>query len=302
MQMNLESQNKEIVAEVKQAIASGSLGEWVEPWISKGMPTNLSTGRIYSGMWNQRILHKAFSQRIFRAHSWATFSQIRKIGGRVLKGEHGVGIIMPKVITEKSPDETDENRQMYFRSVAVFNIEQTNLKLSDYFVDPKPPKALNQDEAYQWIKAIKHRLKGTENAPAYDDNEDAIHMPAIDTFATKEDYFASYFHELGHWTRHKDRLNRGSKYKDPEAAYAFEELVAELSSAYVTAFLGYKTNLQHKEYIQWWYTQMEAEPAIISRAGALASRAFNYLANFAPDHMMLRFNTSKIAHTNGDEA
>jgi hypothetical protein len=47
---------------------------------------------------------------------------------------------------------------------------------------------------------------------------------------------------------------------------------------------------------------MEAEPAIISRAGALASRAFNYLANFAPDHMMLRFNTSKIAHTNGDEA
>jgi antirestriction protein ArdC len=142
MQMNLESQNKEIVAEVKQAIASGSLGEWVAPWISKGMPTNLSTGRIYSGMWNQRILHKAFSQRIFRAHSWATFSQIRKIGGRVLKGEHGVAIIMPKVITEKSPDETDENRQMYFRSVAVFNIEQTNLKLSDYFVDPKAAQGL----------------------------------------------------------------------------------------------------------------------------------------------------------------
>jgi antirestriction protein ArdC len=43
------------------------------------------------------------------------------------------------------------------------------------------------------------------------------------------------FHELGHWTGHKSRLDRDLRHRFGERAYAAEELIAELCAAFLCA-------------------------------------------------------------------
>ena len=45
-------------------------------------------------------------------------------------------------------------------------------------------------------------------------------------------------HELGHWTGHSTRLNRDLQNRFGSAAYAMEELRAELASAFMAGELG----------------------------------------------------------------
>ena len=61
-------------------------------------------------------------------------------------------------------------------------------------------------------------------------------------------------HELSHWTGHSSRLARDLKNRFGTAAYAAEELIAELSSAMLGAELGLPvTHLDsHASYIEHW--------------------------------------------------
>jgi antirestriction protein ArdC len=90
------------------------------------------------------------------------------------------------------------------------------------------------------------------------------------------------FHELGHWTGHKDRLNR---YKSEKRAkdspeYAFEDLVAELTACFLLAYLGipdrYEVN-QHAGYIQGYIKLLENDAKALKRAAGQASRAAHFL-------------------------
>ena len=61
-------------------------------------------------------------------------------------------------------------------------------------------------------------------------------MPNKQRFGSELDVITILFHELGHWTGHKDRLNRSGvvqswEFGSPE--YAFEELVAELTACFL---------------------------------------------------------------------
>ena len=61
---------------------------------------------------------------------------------------------------------------------------------------------------------------------------DEIVLPERRLFDDSANFYATALHELTHWTGGKKRLNRDMKGSLGNASYAFEELIAELGSAF----------------------------------------------------------------------
>ncbi|HMB04237.1 MAG TPA: zincin-like metallopeptidase domain-containing protein, partial [Isosphaeraceae bacterium] len=84
---------------------------------------------------------------------------------------------------------------------------------------------------------IRH---GASLNPCYMGAIDIVVMPNMGQFEDDEDYYAALLHELLHSTGHKSRLNRFEKREgeNREERYGFEELVAELGAAFLSASCG----------------------------------------------------------------
>ena len=74
-------------------------------------------------------------------------------------------------------------------------------------------------------------------------------MPRFEAFKSAAAFYSVTFHELGHWTGHKSRLDRDLRGRFGERAYAAEELVAELSAAFLSAEFAIDGDLRHAGYI-----------------------------------------------------
>ena len=89
-------------------------------------------------------------------------------------------------------------------------------------------------------------------------------------------------HELGHATGHPSRLNRDQSGSYGTKKYAFEELVAELSSAFSCASLGIVPTVRHADYIGSWLEVLREDSRAIVRAASQASKAVDHLLGFVP--------------------
>jgi antirestriction protein ArdC len=77
------------------------------------------------------------------------------------------------------------------------------------------------------------------------------------------------------------RLNRDLKSRFNEKSYAAEELVAELSAAFLCAHLNIKGELRHADYIGHWIALLKDDPRAIFTAASKASQAADYLRAFS---------------------
>lgn len=98
-------------------------------------------------------------------------------------------------------------------------------------------------------------------------------------FKSPGHYAATMLHELGHWTGHKSRLDRElhkGRFGNPE--YAAEELVAELTSAFLCAELGIDgEGQQHATYLASWLKALKDDKRFIFAAASAAQKAANFL-------------------------
>lgn len=114
---------------------------------------------------------------------------------------------------------------------------------------------------------------------------DCIQMPherlftASDTGKRSEDYYAVLFHELTHWSGVENRLNRELGKRFGDHAYAMEELIAELGSAFLCGSLSItpQPRPDHAGYIAHWLDVMKADKRAIFTAAAKASEAISFL-------------------------
>lgn len=113
----------------------------------------------------------------------------------------------------------------------------------------------------------------------YRPSEDCIYMPRVESFRSMEDYYSTILHELSHWTGHESRLQRDFK-RFNEESYAMEELVAEMSSAFLCASLGVEGKLQHENYIASWIKVLKEHKRAIFTAAARAADASDYILGF----------------------
>jgi antirestriction protein ArdC len=80
-----------------------------------------------------------------------------------------------------------------------------------------------------------------------------------------------------HWTGHTSRCDRKLDTRFGSEAYAAEELVAELGSAFLCAELGVQGKLQHPEYIGNWIKVLKNDKFALFTASKLAKQAVTFL-------------------------
>jgi antirestriction protein ArdC len=268
---------------------------WVQPWGTAAaraplaMPKNASTARQYGGI-NVLILWGAVIERGFTGQSWLTFRQALSLGGHVRKGERGTTVVYADRFVpsneKRRAAETGEDVQAipFLKRFTVFNTDQcADLPGEIATTAPPPPPNLIEPTVEALIKAtcITFRIGG-ERA-FYAPPEDYVQVPPPQAYFEPINWHRTALHELGHATGHPSRLNRDQSGSHGTKKYAFEELVAELSSAFSCASLGIVLTVRHADYIGAWLDVLREDNRAVVRAASQASKAADFLLSFIPD-------------------
>jgi antirestriction protein ArdC len=270
----------------------GGTFPWAQPWSAPAasrLPYNLATGRAYSGI-NILLFWTACARHGFARSGFLTFRQALSLGGRVRRGERGFrGVFAQKVVLAaerrlalaegRAPVEV-----AILKPFTVFNLEQCE-GLPAELCEPPPPVAegLIAPRAEALIAATGADLRIGGGVAFYDPDGDVVQVPPPEAFAEPINWHRTAFHELGHWTGHASRLARDQAGAFGTAAYAREELVAELAGAFVCAALAIRPTVRHADYLASWLQVLRDDPRAIVRAASAASRAADLLLSYEPD-------------------
>ena len=116
----------------------------------------------------------------------------------------------------------------------------------------------------------------------YAPGQDFIQVPPQEAYFEPINWYRTKLHELGHWTGHSARLNRDFSGGRGGDAYAREELVAELCSAFLCAELGIAPTVRHADYLGAWLGILKGDNRAIFQAASLASKAANFVMGRPP--------------------
>jgi len=263
---------QEVTDRIVGALEKG-VAPWVRPWNQSfsGFPRNGSTKRPYSGM-NVILCQLTALERGYGSQDWFTYKQAAAVGGNVRKGEKGTALIFWKLLEDKK----DPDRKIpLLRSFYVFNREQ---------IDGLPPSSeetVERKEGVEWADGM-FREKGMAlghggGSAFYSPQMDRVQMPFLSDFTDEGAYLSTLFHEATHWTGPAHRCDRDLSGRFGSESYAFEELVAEIGSAFLCAKFGVHGRLQHPEYIGSWIKKLKGDKKFIFAAARKAKEALDFL-------------------------
>lgn len=273
--------NETILAALEQGIIP-----WRRPWVG-GLPTNYDSGKEYRGI---NILTLGIAEMVhgYSSPYWLTFLQAQKFGGHIKRGETATYIVFSdKQIREvQKEDGTKEEKVFHFvRSYPVFNWDQTEgvpKKEAGPVLDPDRDLIEVCDSVLDKMpKSPTYRESG--GSAYYIPKEDLVNLPPIGSFKTTSGYISTKFHEYGHATGHISRLNRLGIMAVTSFGgedYSFEELVAELTSAYLCAKNGIDNTLENSSaYIQNWLKALKDDKSMLLKASGKATAAVEFILN-----------------------
>jgi antirestriction protein ArdC len=142
------------------------------------------------------------------------------------------------------------------------------------------------DNVEVFIKKTGARILYRDSFARYQPITDLITMPDKDSFVGTETstaietYYGTILHELAHWTGHNTRLDRIiSSTRFGSESYAIEELIAELTAAYLCVELGVSSSPRqdHVNYIASWLKVLKKDNKAIFYAARQAAVAAEYL-------------------------
>jgi antirestriction protein ArdC len=271
---------QQITDEIISIIEAGRAGSGIS-WATEtaqGMPTNFKTKAAYSGI-NVLLLWRAARQAGFSSNQWLTFKQAAELGGSVRKGEKGQLCVFFKILeTKKESADQDAKKIPMASPFWVFNMNQI-----DGLVTEQKSSATRSE--YQQIESAEHVLKASmatikeEGQKAfYRPSTDEIYLPERTRFTDVKEFYSVALHELTHWTGAKHRLNREFSKRFGSESYAFEELIAELGSAFLNAELGFEASMipNHASYIDSWLKVLKDDKRAIFTAASQAGKAHGY--------------------------
>lgn len=275
---------QEVTDKIVTLMEQGARAEdWVMPWtgVNAGLPFNAVTGKTYRGI-NVPLLWCQASAAGHETNQWASYKQWLERGAQVRKGEKGTMIVFYRAIERKDADgEPDTIR--FLRYSTVFNAAQ---------VDGYEPPVVELPDLAERIEACDDFASNSGadiryggGRAFYTSRGDYIALPAWDRFrdtkhsTATENAYSTLFHELTHWTGHKDRCGRDLANRFGSEAYAAEELVAELGAAFICAHLGITSEPRedHAQYLDSWLRVLRSDKKAIFTAASQASQALDYL-------------------------
>jgi antirestriction protein ArdC len=266
---------------------------WVQPWETAAakaplaMPQNAVTRRRYGGI-NILILMGAAVERGFSGQSWLTFRQAMSLGGCVRKGERGTTVVyadrfVPAEEMKRASMAGDEAQAIPFlKRFTVFNTHQCDGLSTDVSsIAPSPHMVEPQVEALIRATNIDFRIRG--DRAFYCPSEDYVQVPPPAAYFEPINWHRTALHELAHASGHSSRLNRDLSGGYGTKKYAFEEIVAEISSSFCCASFGIVPTVRHADYIGSWIEVLREDNRAIVRAASQASKVADYLLGFLPD-------------------
>lgn len=279
----------DITAKIVAKLETG-VAPWVKPWKTDGLsgnafPRNVVTNKFYRGI-NVLLLWCEQQDRGYPTADWLTSKQAKALGGYAKAGEKGT-VIIKWLIKDKIDPKTGEvvvdakgNPLKSFTLIEhkVHNVAQCEgLPARIVPVVAEMTEEQEDVEFAGWLKATGAKITHRGDSAFYRPSDDSITLPKAGKFETPSHYKATAFHELAHWTGDKSRCDRDLKGRFGDASYAAEELIAELTAAFLCAELGVDGQMRHAEYIGHWIKMMKADPSAVVTASSQASKAAIFL-------------------------
>lgn len=246
-----------------------------------GLPTNFKTGAAYSGI-NIPLLWMAARERNFSRNDWLTFNQAKGMGASVKKGAKGVmGVFFSKIQKQAEGEGTEQTTVSMLNAFWLFNVEDIDgLKLPSCV---ERPSFERMEDAERLLAASGAKLRWGGTQACYIPTIDEIRLPDRERFGRPVNAYAVALHELSHWTGHSSRLNRDFSGRFGSEAYAFEELIAELGSAFLVAHLGLTGARMenHASYVASWLKILRNDKTAIFTASKHAHAAYQHIVRVA---------------------
>jgi len=287
--------HQEITDRIIAAIEAGA-GEFKLPWhraASTRPPVNATTGRAYRGV-NILSLWITAQALGYESHEWATFKQWQDRGAHVRKGEKGTPIVFYKELyvesTDAVIDDAEGGRKIPFaRASWVFNASQVDGDVAETAALPARPLFERIASVDRAIEATGAHIDYGGSRACYHRLTDRISIPderafiGTTTSTAQEAFYSTILHEVSHWSGAEGRLNREKGKRFADRAYAFEELIAETSAAFLCAELGISNEPRpdHAQYIAQYLTILKNDKKAIFSAAAAASAATDFILAFS---------------------
>jgi antirestriction protein ArdC len=281
-----------ITNQIIAAIEAGT-GEFRMPWhndcSATARPVNVMTGKRYRGV-NVLVLWTAAKQAGYDSGVWGTYRQWAARGGQVRRGERATAIVVWKPVERHGEGpaavpidaESDGRKRFFARGFSVFNRDQV-----DGYAEPAQP-VLSESErvsnADAFFAALGIPIIYGAGSAFYRIQEDRIHMPNFSDFIDPHAFYSTLYHEAGHASGARHRLDRQFDKRLNKHAVAIEELVAEFTAAFVLADLGLanRPREDHAAYVASWLGALKDEKRAIITAASKAQQAADWMHEQQP--------------------
>jgi antirestriction protein ArdC len=217
-------------------------------------PVNIASGNKYRGV---NILGLWVDAQVngYGSNLWGTYRQWAKKGATVCKGQKASYVVFYKQIEVQAEEgaQDDSKRRLFARATPVFNADQV-----------EGFGGTTTEVAVEGLGDVDVFIAGTGAQIVHGGSRacfilklDEIHMLERSSFTgsatstATEAYYSTLLHELTHWTAPAQRCDRDLSGRFGSAAYAMEELVAELGAAFLCAELGItaEPRADHAQYL-----------------------------------------------------
>ena len=266
--------------------------DWKKEWSGlSGRPYNPVSKTVYHGS-NYFSLLLTSMAKGYQDPRWCTFAQIKEQGWTLKAGKGQSAKIefwypydreQKKAISwqefREAGGQINDRYQIFSRAYSVYN--------GDMIVGiPKLEVTQNEIQPVELVDTISGSMGVSisyhkSDQAFYRPVEDRIYLPYRQQFHSEYAYASTALHELSHATGSEHRLNRKQGGEFGTEPYAYEELVAEISSCFLSSELPMgqtEEHLQnHKAYVQSWIQGIKEQPEALFRAVKDAEQAAAYL-------------------------
>ncbi len=288
-----------VTDQILEKLAAGTV-PWHQPWKGGQRPTNLVSNKPYRGI-NVLLLGTTG----YTSPYWLTYNQLTDLGGhlKVLPedqrepgdksktGQKTTLVVFWQMIkARKDPADDPKAKARMFpllRSYRVFNLEQTeDVRIPKGRISDKPEAVIDPIEAAEAIIAAypnPPKIVEAGDAAWYRASEDLVNLPPRKLFSESAEFYATAFHELGHSTGHKSRLDRLEPTFFGSHTYGREELVAEMTAAFLAAEAGIETTHDNNAaYLASWVKTIREDTKAVVVAAGQAQKASDYILDRTP--------------------
>lgn len=280
----------QITQQIIEALEKGDTVPWRQGWLGTkngGRPANVVSKKPYSGI-NPLLLSMHRQRHGFRSRWYGTYRQWQDLGGQVMRRpdnvtDWGCSIIyycpITKTVTDPTTGEESEEKYPLLRQYYVFSVDQVigdhldHLRAKDD--GPLNTEFIDFDPAERAIAATEATIKYHGDRAFYRRDTDEIVMPPKTKFPKESDFYATAFHELGHWSEKRTQW---------KGDYAEGELRAEIAASFILAELNVPQSSDlsnHQAYVKSWLQHLRNDNRYIFKASTAANKAADFILSFS---------------------